>query len=503
MKTTPNTSQAGNALLCAVCVISVVSLIGANVLFNCATRYNTSSKQVKAWKESLYAAEAGADFAYAECRKYVSSPTTQWSAWGSGPIYSSALPGFGESNSLTATITVDALPHLASDPSTYPYYRIRSKGTAKLMGLRRTGMDDRLGLTTRGDSLLRKIDFNYDHFLATYGDGDGNGKAQTNVANPQISRRIEFVAVPILPFEGALKVVSSFVGPGSAGQIDSYDSKNGAYPGSSVASNPASPYYADARSGNVEVNSPSFSEGGPIYGDVGTNGGTVTHSNTNISGVIDNTVSFTAPPVLQPVIPLALLRAGSPSTITPTSTASNAATPDWYLYTSGYSDLTINALAVGGNIVETYVTIVATGDISKITIAKGVNAKIYFTGNFDSKGRDIVNNNVDGPNNGVYLANGVTPTTEFSRAGHLQFNGITPSSGTQTISITPPGDLYATIYAPSATMTLTGNPDVFGAVAVKNFSGNGNTGFHFDKSLQGSAGPPVDYRIASYIEDVR
>ncbi len=40
-------------------------------------------------------------------------------------------------------------------------------------------------------------------------------------------------------------------------------------------------------------------------------------------------------------------------------------------------------------------------------------------------------------------------------------------------------------------------------MVCKNFSGNGNTSFHFGKALRGTAGPPVDYRIASYIEDVR
>jgi hypothetical protein len=503
MRLPAKSSERANALVCALCVISIMSLIGADVLYNCTTRYNATSKQVKGWKESLYAAEAAADVGYAECRKYVLDPSNQWSGWGSGPVYTKTIPPFGESNSLSGTVTIDQLPHLASDSSTYPYYRIRAVGTAALLGLRRTGMDDRVGLTTRGDSLLRKIDFSWSHFQAAYGDGDGNGKAQTAVGQAQISRRVELVAVPIEPFEGALKVLGSFAGPGSAGQIDSYDSKNGAYPGKSVATTPTSPYYADSRDGNVEVNTPNFQEGGPIYGDVGTNGGTVTHSNTQISGTIDNTVSFTAPPVKQPSLPLALLRSGQPATITPTATASNAATPDWYLYSGGYSSLTINALLVGGNPVETYVTIVATGDIGDITIAKGVNAKIYFTGDLNAKASRLINNNVDGAGNGVYQADGVTPSTNYSRAAHLQFNGITPTTGTQSINIAPPGNLWATFYAPSANMSITGNPDVYGSIVCGNFSGNGNTGFHFDKRVQGNAGPPVNYRIASYIEDVR
>ena len=53
-------------MLCALCTILIISLIGANVLLNCTTRYNVSSKQVKGWKEALYAAEAGGDVAFSE-----------------------------------------------------------------------------------------------------------------------------------------------------------------------------------------------------------------------------------------------------------------------------------------------------------------------------------------------------------------------------------------------------------------------------------------------------
>jgi hypothetical protein len=46
----------GNVLLCVLCTILIVSLIGGNVLLNCMTRYNAASSQVRSWKESLDAA---------------------------------------------------------------------------------------------------------------------------------------------------------------------------------------------------------------------------------------------------------------------------------------------------------------------------------------------------------------------------------------------------------------------------------------------------------------
>jgi hypothetical protein len=514
--------EAGVTLIAVLATILIVSLIAANVLINCATRYNATSKQVKAWKEALYAAEAGGDVGYAECRKAI-TPGTEfttaagWTSAGTNP-WTKTVPAFGLGNTLQTSVTVDKF---WTDPvSGNPGYRIRATGTAKLLGLPRTGMDDRMSQTTRGDSLLRKIDFRVDHFLNTYGYGDAlpsatpsvaNGKSATAVANPQITRRIELIAVPVEPFDGALKCLGAFNGPGSAGIIDSYDSKNGAYPGATVATNPSHPYYSDSRNGNVAVNTPTFNQGGYIYGDVGTNGGTVTVPPAHISGTVDNAISFTAPPVAQPS---PVYKPGSPSTITPSATAANPATPDWYLYSS-FTSNTINALNDGaGHPVETFVNVVVTGNVGDVEIAKGVNAKIWFKGNMSVKARDLKNNNVDGPSNGVYKASafdGVTgvptayaPTDNPSRAGHMQFTAISPPPGvTQTIQIQPPGDFWATFYAPDADFSVIGNPEMYGAIVCKTYSGNGNTGFHFDKALWGKAGPPVEYRIASYIEDVR
>jgi len=54
---TKRPAEQGNVLICALCTILIISLIGANVLRNCTTRFNVSSSQVRSWKESLLAAE--------------------------------------------------------------------------------------------------------------------------------------------------------------------------------------------------------------------------------------------------------------------------------------------------------------------------------------------------------------------------------------------------------------------------------------------------------------
>jgi hypothetical protein len=518
MKIQLERTNTGSTILCALCTILIISLIGANVLLNCTTRYNVSAKQVKGWKEALYAAEGGGDIAFSVLHsrvpKFISAvPTTFPSSEGwhtSGSSYSNGPYTFGQkladgTGSLSAQVTVDQLAAtLGTPPSSWPYFRIRSTGTATLFGLPRVGMDDRMDNLTKADSLLRKIDFKYDHFKAKYGDGDGTAGTQAiqTVSNPQVTRRIETIVVPqFLTFTAALEATGSFYGPGTGngGLIDSYDSKNGPY--TFVANNSSAQYYADSRNGNVSVGTSVFQGGGNIYGNVTTNGGTLNLKKGLIYGTIDNNVPFTVAPLANPWSPTASgWDATSPATITfPTSSANSLATAAQYVYSSLTSGITISPYVdpSTGVAQETYVTIVVNGDVGgNITINNHVNAQIYFTGNLNINTPLVVNSNVDG----------VAPNV--SRAGHLQFYGISPASGsTQAVSITPGGgsnkQLYATIYAPNANVTVNGPTDIYGALVTHDFYENGNTSFHYDKQIAQLLLAVTDYRIASYIEDVR
>src|SRR3954468_16263418 len=73
MKRVKRFEEQGNVLICALGAILILSLIGANVLRNCTTRFNVSSSQVRSWKDSHIAAEAGGDIAYAEVRKIITA----------------------------------------------------------------------------------------------------------------------------------------------------------------------------------------------------------------------------------------------------------------------------------------------------------------------------------------------------------------------------------------------------------------------------------------------
>ncbi|MEY2557623.1 MAG: hypothetical protein QOE34_1048 [Verrucomicrobiota bacterium] len=480
MKFKKTSFEQGNVLICALCTILIISLIGANVLQNCTTRFNVSSSQVRSWKEALFAAEAGGDIGYAEIRKTVLNPLQAFNGWtNSGSQHVSPSTAFGENN-LSTSAVVDLFYNDAITGN--PWFRSRSRGTAPVSGLRRIGMDDRMGAGSRGDSLLRKIDFNTDHFIATYGpNGDGLGKALIPVANPQITRRIEQISAPVTPFEAAIKCTDTFYGLGSAAQVDSYNSKNGPY--YFCANNPADPHFSDSRSGSVEIGTAVMNVNGMLYGNVSTNGGTIRPSQY-ITGTIDNNIPFTVPPYAMPTnLPppqLSPTSVSSTVSITP-PVAGTAAAPTYYLLSSLSGKLTINP--VGG--AQTYVAIHVTNDMTAhLDVKPGVHVKIFFDGNMDVKGRDIEN--------------------ESGLAANLQYYAISPSdpATVQTISIAPPGFFAATFYAPSADVHLNGNPDLTGAIVCKTFYGNGNTSWHYDRALD-TEGDAVDYRIVSYVEDIR
>jgi len=164
-------------------------------------------------------------------------------------------------------------------------------------------------------------------------------------------------------------------------------------------------------------------------------------------------------------------------TVTPTGTAQ---TPTVYLLSSFTKQLTINQNGSS----QTYVAIHLTSDFTgKIDVKPGVHVQFFINGNVDVKAEDLVN--------------------ETGYAGNLQFYSISPTDGSpQHVNINSPGNLMATFYAPGADFTMNGNPDVIGAVIAKSFYGNGNTSWHYDRSLD-SLGEPTDYRIASYVEDIR
>lgn len=554
MNRLPRRSEAASTLLVALGTISIVSFIGAGVLMNCTARYNTTSKHIKGWKEALNAADAGGEVAFNEVRKEIQgvipgggTPFTGagWTTVVADKQWRYTLPaGLGDGGNQSATVEVE---RLFDTPAGDGIFRIRSVGTARISGLARTGLED--GATgranfavngrTRGDadSLVRKIDFKNDHFIATYGDGDmtaGTVGVNTAVTHPKVTRRIELVAVPVMPINGAIKALVGYQGNGA----DSYDSKNPINPSNSAVngsywgSNPTDPaLLADAHNGNVAVNTGTFS-GSFIWGDITTNGGNV--QKTQASGTVDNNVPINIVPYAMPTdLPTAEVKSGSEVTINAPAVPALS-----YEKAPTYSLGSISSLVVKGFVhpttgkpVETYVNIILEGNMDiqnkQLTIEKGVNARFYFKGNIEIKASRYHNQNADlgpvassngtatvleyippsTPLTGTALTNHLAadssymPSDNYSRAGHVQFYGVSGAAN-QSFQVESPGAFHALIYAPTATFRLNGNPDLFGAIVCSAWSGNGNTTFHFDKQLAEKV-RGIDYRIASYVEDVR
>ncbi len=493
-------NRAGSTLVFALLMLAILGFVGANVLTTVTNRYNYTEKAV-GWQEAIDAAEAGADVGLANCRRTLTGGAwTGWkkydagtSSWvtvsdttdanselsnGNRIIYDlpagSHLVGTGEGTTdLWYHVEVDVPPTFVVSDNRW--YRIRSTGYAGLPGLARSGNDRPDGAGTHNE-MLRKLDLRVDHFIQRY--GDYAHAAGTAVAvTPQATRRVEMVAQPVTPFTRAVMTMAPAGSPLNVPLVDSYNSTDTVnYPGGLYSSAPRNPAAGIGTNATIYVNAPISSLSGNYYGNVSTNGGTLTSSG-NISGTVTNNAQITAPPVTVPSWAVTATSA-APSTLT----AGTSASPLYASYSS-INNLTVN-LPAGqtSGVANIYITGNVTGGL---TVAKGVTVRIWFAGDFSMKSRDIDNLN----NNSAYL----------------QLYGIDPPAGeTRSFSLGSgtPQFTYFTLDAPGYDFDNNGNPDICGAFVVKTLGGNGNTTWHYDEAL-GGAGIPTDYKRAMWVEDER
>lgn len=496
-------SKRGSTMLVALLLLTVLSLVGANVLLTVTTRCNYTQKSV-GWEEALGAAEAGVDYGFTNCRWTVLSGApaawTGWKKYNSGSSSWVAVTDSADANAELASGkrivydlpsgshligagegTTDLWYHVEVDaPAGFvingnQWYRVRATGYAGLTGLARSGNDSPDGAKTHND-MLRKLDLRFDHFIQRYGDYAHASPAAVSVA-PQATRRIEVVAQCKTPFGMAINAMGSSGNPLSVPLVDSFNSTDTTnYPGGLYSSTPRNVRTGVGTNATVYVNAPISSLGGNIYGNVQTNNGTVTKTN-NITGTVTNNVSLTPPAVTAPSWKVTASSA-APSVLT----AGTTATPSYNSYSS-VNGLTVN-LPAGQTkgVANLYVT----GDVTgSITVQSGVTLRIWFEGNFSMKARNIDNQN--------------------SNAANLQLYGIDPPSGqTRSFNIGSgnPGYRYFSLNAPGYDFSVNGNPDFVGSWIVKTLSGNGNTTWHYDEAL-GTVGAAYDYKRASWVEDNR
>ena len=504
----------GSVLIIALLTLAVLSVVGATVLLSVSSRYGYTEQAV-GWQGALGFAEAGADFGLANCRWTANGNSTPWAGWkkyvsanqtwvpvtdaadanteltaGRRIIYDlpsgSHLTGTGQG----ATdgwyhVEVDAPASLVIAGN--PWYRIRATGYTGLPGPARANNDSPDGTKAQGE--LRKVDLRVDHFIARYGDFAHAAPTAVSVA-PQATRRIEVIVQPKGPFQAAMILQSKPNSP----TVDSYSSLDLVhYPGglwNSTARNVAT---GVGTNGNIYINSPVANSdlSAMIYGNVATNGGTVT-ANPKISGTVNNSTVTTILPVTTPSWAVAASGV-APTTLTPAVNSTTYGT-----YSSIPSGLTVS-LPNGSPAGSTAsVNIYLTGDIgsgnfngsgngtgANITVGVGVTLKIWFAGKA-----------------------GVKPPNNLNqRPQNLQFYGVNPVAGSSIFWIDgnnySGGASYFIVDAPGHDMINNANPDLCGSWIAKSILDNGPAaGWHFDEVLKNS-GIPTDYKRASWVEDER
>lgn len=129
------------------------------------------------------------------------------------------------------------------------------------------------------------------------------------------------------------------------------------------------------------------------------------------------------------------------------------------------------------------------------------NVTLYVTGNMSISGNGCLY--VDpGASLTIYVAgtvlisgNGISNQTNLPGNAKI-FGGATCNS----VQITGNGNLYASIYAPVAPITVTGNGDVYGSLVGRTIGITGNGNVHYDEALgvwESQAGPPTGLSLTA------
>jgi hypothetical protein len=486
------TQSGGGSLLISLSTIALLSAVAGHYLLSIGMRSHTAARSAS-WHEASLAAESAADLAVAEIRRVLPEikqlPSDPWTGWRTvrGVLDNVKVlsPGLelsytppplyheGEgNNTLIGTVSLDVPLNLEA-PGGRQLFRIRSTGTTYVPGPLHSGH-------SRLDNRLRRLSLVRDPVT------------RLPVSRPSVSRTIELIVRPVLPFETALLSQGGIDLANSRAEMDSFNSLDplksnlGLYDSSRKQSN-----------GSVYTNSADFIFGGKIYGNAGTNGGTLTPFSGNaptgtdaervITGKVTNNSHQYTPPV--PAPNWATVAASPNDVSTPKRISGGSpASPTRYKLDQISSTLTISRGLLG---VGTHAEIWVKGDITGVIVAEpGVYVTIYVEGNIRTSSANLQNLSKRAENLQIY---GVQPPSGEVR--NIEVSLI----GTQNLSAT---DLYASVYAPGHNLKLTGDGHMMGSYIVKSATGGAKARFHYDEALALRIGKIVDYKVASWIEQI-
>lgn len=456
----------GGALLLALGIIAILSLLAANVV-RVTTQRQRACFQETSWGESLAAAEAGADIAIATLR---SGSWTGWTGPDANGVRSYQTPVLthdGEGGtSFYAVVTVDSpAAYLTTEGR---FYRIRSIGTALLSGGSGTVGQDKLNNSLWKLSLKKNRD--------TGANVTGAGL---------VSRTIEVIAKPGTLFPRVITLTNSIQATSGA-YIDSFDSGDAAKSTNGLY-DPAK-RLQNAKVGSLDSTGSDL-KGLALYGDL-LYTGPAPQGTQNVAGQITSPFNETLQPVKTPTWTslngsyglvndaktLVAGPVGSPTRFKMANVTLSAA--------ADVITLTPPAAGQQGEI-EIWVT----GDLkisggAQIISLPGVKVTFFIEGDIATTGNGMVNGS--------------------NKAANFVLQGVTPTDGsTRTFKTSGTASFIASLYAPWYDVTLGGGGEYVGAFVGKTMTMSGGSAeIHYDEAL-GRSGGGMLYTVASWAEDVR
>ena len=491
-----------SSLLTAMLCIVVVAMSLACLLRRVSSR-SMSAHRSSAWAEALTTAEAAADMTTADLSALLPEVRlNQQTGTGSGvsQLPSAVVAALGvtssglslaQGNTVTytpaplthggegagrqdATVSIEVVllsqllnggllsvqgvtgvladPLTALNGSDLQLIRLRARGSVGVPGLNRADPD-------KLDGALRRQNLVWDR------------TAGGRVATPTVTREIDALLKPVLPFQSAVTSVAR-VNASSTGAV--FDSFNSLDPLASTSGR--YDLTKRLRNGDVNVGNNDATLPGTIYGDARSNGGNIAKT-ARITGKVDNAFLQPLPLIKTPTwtssaLPIPLLGVS-------TLAAGTLVAPKRYKYDDVNGTLHITR---GLPATNTNVEIWITGDLTgRLILDSGVTAKIYIEGSVPLDAGSLNN------------------TSE--RAANLQIYGLRRSGGSDTAVIQLAlGDVCAAIYAPTHAVKLTGTGDFQGAITCASFRSTDPVHVHFDEALILNVGPILRYAMTSWME---
>ena len=456
--------QAGSAVVAALGVLIVSSVVVGATLFEARNRFRASHHSGR-WSQAGQAAEAGVELALMSAQNNL-WVTDGWTAAPGKPGTTAISRTFNLSSGVPATGAVNVVVSVDKiAANNLNWLRVRSVGQADLSGGALAGIDS-------NDVMLRKVSLRRDRTTG-----------QT-ITTPRATRVLEILAKPISPYTRAILSDRQF--NMSGGVIDSFDSSDPL-----KSTNRRYDVAKRQSNGDVGVNETSGASdlgGYSVYGDVAYSGPAIAGT-SGVQGTISTPFND---PIEAMVVPSWTSVNATPNNINKamTLTGGTKSSPARYKVSSvtlaGGDSLTLATHATG---VESYVEIWVTGEFkasgsSQVILKSGVHVTYYVEGDIHATGTTFVN--------------------ETNIAENNVINAVNPPAGTaRTVDFTGGGEFIGAINAPAYDFTLTGNANFSGAMIGKTLTLKGGASLHYDEALGRADIEGGGYKVMSWAEPVR